>query len=108
MWKENQIKKLNNIKEINESQNKSLEENRKSCIGLIAKADARTADSMEANKIGGIAVKTPTLVLQVSAIVGNKPSPKVLIQFMKALTTYFDHTPRTFAVLHIILKYAMA
>jgi hypothetical protein len=55
--------KLNKIKEINESHQKSLEANRKSCIGMVAKADACTADSMEANKIDGVAAKTPTLVL---------------------------------------------
>jgi hypothetical protein len=37
--------------EVNESHKKSLEVNHKSSIGLITKADVRTADSMEADKI---------------------------------------------------------
>ena len=60
---------------------------------------------MEANKVDVIATKNPVLVLQLSAILGDKTSPKVLIQFRKALATYFDKTPGTYAILRIILKY---
>jgi hypothetical protein len=96
MWKENQIEKQHKTKEVTEARQKSLEANRKICIAAIAKADVTTADSMEANRIEGVTSKAPQLVLQANAIIGDKASPKVLIQLMKAMTTYFDQTPGTF------------
>jgi hypothetical protein len=63
---------------------------------------------MEANRIEGVTSKAPQLVLQASAIIGNKASPKVLIQFMKAMTTYFDQTPGTYSILRNYLKYVMS
>jgi hypothetical protein len=66
------------------------------------------ANYVEANKVDGATTKTSTLVLQILAILGNEASPKVLIQFMKALTTYFDQAPRTYAILRTILKYVMS
>ena len=105
MWKEKRIKQLIKTKEILESQQKTLEADRKLSIAAIAKADVRTADSIEANKVDGIATKNPVLVLQLSAILGDKASPKVLIQFRKALTSYFDKTRGTYAILRIIIKY---
>jgi hypothetical protein len=62
---------------------------------------------VEASKVDGATSKAPTLVLQLTAIIGTKASPKVLIQFMKALTTYFDQTPGTFAISRIYIKYVM-
>jgi hypothetical protein len=53
---------------------------------------------MEAIKIKRSSVKAPilNLVLQHAAIVGAKSSPEVLLQLMKAMTTYFDQTPGTY------------
>ena len=77
MWKEKRIKQLIKTKEIIESQQKTLEADRKLSIGLIAKADVRTTDSMETNKVDGFATKNPVLVLQLFALLGDKASPKV-------------------------------
>ena len=63
---------------------------------------------MEATRIEGVTSKAPQLVLQANAIIGDKASPKVLLQFMKALTTYFDQTPGTFSILRNYLKYVMS
>ena len=65
---------------------------------LEPSCDVHIADSMEAIKIKRSSVKAPilNLVLQHAAIVGAKSSPEVLLQLMKAMTTYFDQTPGTY------------
>ena len=50
---QNQIKKLSKVKKVTESSQKSLEANRKLCVGMISKADVRTADSWRQVKLMG-------------------------------------------------------
>ena len=55
-WRENQVKKKYKVVEVVKSRKNMLEEDRKVTMGLIAKIDVRTADSIAAIKIEGSSV----------------------------------------------------
>ena len=107
IWRDKQIKIFTKQLELTKTHEITLKDQYKATMQIIARIDVRTADAIAEAKVDGLATKAPGLVLNHTALAALKSNPKALLGLSRALTTYFDQYPGTFAVLRIILKFVI-